>query len=115
MRNWCTLSCLVIALGLASACGAAGGSSAGGSTMQAAATNQATAALAQKLGISPALVELALAKARSLLSGGASPAADKGSAALAGVEAAAAQAQADGKPLAEEQKSGLLDGLKNLL
>ena len=108
--SW-TTGCLVIALGLASACGASGKSGLGGSTVAAAAQSQATAALAQKLGISPALVDLALEKAKSLLGGGT----DKTLAAQAGVDAAAAQAEAQGKPLVEEQKTGLLEGLKGLL
>ena len=110
MRISWTTCFLSAALGLATACGSSGGAASGGSTTSALAS-EATAMLASKLGISKALVDLGLSKAKSMFSGGA----DKATSAKAGVDAAAAQAEADGKPLVEEQKSGLLDGLKNLL
>lgn len=109
MRSSLGIVGLVVAL--ATACGASGTAGAGGGAATSVATNQAAALLASKLGIPGPLVDLALEKARSLLGGGA----DKAAAAQAGVDVAAAQAQAQGSPLAEEQKSGLLEGLKNLL
>lgn len=110
MRILWTTCCLSVVLGLAAACGSSGGAAAGGSTAGALAS-EATAALASKLGIGKTLVDLALSKAKSMFSGGA----DKATAAQAGVDAAVAQAEADGKPLVEEQKAGLLDGIKSLL
>jgi len=111
MRNPWITCCLTGVLALAAACGSSGGSSAGGSTMSSMATNQATAALASKLGIPAPLVDMALSRAQSMFSGGSS----KTNAAQAGVEAAAAQAESQGKPLLAEQKSGLLEGLTNLI
>ena len=78
-------------------------------------TGQASSALAAKLGIPPVLVEKALSTARSMLTGGATASGDKTSAAQAGVNAAAAQAESEGKPLVDEQKRGLLEGIKNML
>lgn len=110
MRNLWTVCCLSAALCVAAGCGSSGGAAAGGSTASSVAS-QATAALASKLGISKTLVDLALEKAKSMLSSGA----DKATAAQAGVDAAASQAEADGKAFTEDQKSGLLEGLKGML
>jgi hypothetical protein len=104
-------SVLCLVLGLA-ACGSSAGSAAGGATTPTAiATNSATTALASKLGLSPALVEKALAAAKSALG----TVNNKQAAAQVGVDTAAADAEAAGKPLVAEQKSGLLEGLKSLV
>ena len=108
----------IVVIGLAlSACGAKSGE--GSSTTPAAGMTGASApaaALAAQLGINEAYVTAAWNAAQSAL--GTSPEKTpeaKAQAAQAGVDSAATQAQADGKPLAEEQKSGLLEGLKGLL
>jgi len=104
-----------IVLGLA-ACGSSTGAGPGAATTPASvATQSATAALASRLGISPALVETALSAAKGALGSGAQNAEQKTAAAHVGVNTAANQAQAAGTPLVAEQKSGLLEGLKNML
>ena len=80
--------------------------SAGNSMMQSGA-----AALASKLNINQSYVELAASTAQSLMAKGS----DEPSAINQGVDEAAAKASADGKPLSTDQRSGLLDGLKNLI
>lgn len=106
------------------ACASSGGAGAGSSAMGAASSQGAVSALASKLGISESYVTTALSAAQAALGGGgaagataaAAPTADqKASAAQAGVDKAATQAQTDGKPLTDDQKTGLLEGLKGML
>ena len=112
---------VVVAVGVAG-CGASGGGSSasgGGTTMAAAGgaggAQAAAGALASQLGIPENYVSTALNAAQGALGTGPKTADTKAAAAQTGVDKAAAQAQSDGKPLTEPQKSGLLDGLKNLL
>ena len=114
MHHFLKACVLTGVLGLA-ACGSSSGAAAGGSTASSMAAGQASSALAAKLGIPPFLVEKALSTAKSMLAGGSAGAGDKARAAQAGVDAAAAQAESEGKPLVAEQKSGLLEGMKNML
>jgi hypothetical protein len=72
-------------------------------------------ALASKLGINQSYVSTALSTAQGQLGGGPKTAEAKSSAAQQGVDKVAAQAQTDGKALTDEQKTGLLDGIKELL
>ena len=92
------------------ACG--GASATGGS--QAAATVSPTAAVAAKLGISETYVTGAVDAAKAALGAGTKPE-EKAAAAQVGVDKASAQAQTDGKPLTDEQKTGLVESLKGLL
>lgn len=109
------LHIIVIGLALA-ACGAKSGE---GTTTPAAGMTGGSApaaALAAQLGINETYVTAAMNAAQSALGSAPEKTPEaKAQAAQAGVDSAAAQAQADGKPLAEEQKTGLLEGLKGLL
>ena len=71
----------------------------------------ATKALADKIGVNQQYVQLAATTAQSMLASGS----DEQTAIAGGVDKAAAQASADGKPMTAEQKSGLLDGLKSVI
>jgi hypothetical protein len=106
------------------ACASSGSAGSGNTAMGAASSQGAAAALASKLGINESYVTTALSAAQAALGGGgaagataaAAPTPDqKAAAAQAGVDKASAQAQTDGKPLTDDQKTGLLDGLKGLL
>jgi len=107
---------LIVILALAAAgCATSGGAGGGQSTMSGDASKGAATAIAAKLGISESYVTTALEAAQSALGGGQKTADDKATAAQAGVDKAAAQAQTDGKPLTDDQKTGLLDSIKGLL
>jgi len=107
------------------ACASSGGAGAGGSSAMGGASSQAAvSALASKLGISEGYVSTALSAAQAALGGGGAAAAtavapptaeQKAAAAQTGVDKAATQAQTDGKPLTDDQKTGLLEGLKGML
>ena len=114
--NWRSKRCVLAALvlGLA-ACGSSAGSLPGSATPASMAVDGAVAALASKLGISPDLVAAGLAAAKAALGGTKHTLEDKALAAQVGVDHAATKAEASGKALADEQKSGLLEGLKNML
>jgi hypothetical protein len=108
---------LVLATALA-ACGSSSTAGSGATTTAgtAATADPASAAIAAQLGVSENVVAAGLAAARAALgTGGEKTDADKTAAAQVGVEKASAQAEAEGKPLAEEQKTTLLEGLKSLL
>lgn len=80
--------------------------------------NPAVEAIAGNLGIDAKYVGIALSAAQGALNGGGGQAAApevREAAAKQGVDQAAAAAQADGKPLSDDQKSGLLDSVKGLL
>jgi hypothetical protein len=68
-------------------------------------------ALASKVGVDAKYVDMALSAAKSALGSGATTT----QAAQQGVDKAAAQAQADGKPMSDTQKSSLVTGLADLL
>jgi phage protein D len=68
-------------------------------------------ALASKVGVDQKYVDLGLSAAKSALGSGASST----QAAQQGADKAAAQAQADGKPMSDTQKSSLATGLTDLL
>jgi hypothetical protein len=127
IRTVRTFAALVFATGLA-ACGTSSTAGGGGGTTPATTTTapatsaadpaQAGAvALGAQLGISETVVTAGLGAARAALGTSEAPKTDaeKAAAAQAGVDKAAVQAEAEGKPLAEEQKTGLLEGLKSLL
>jgi hypothetical protein len=110
-----TIRIAAMAIALA-ACGGGAKSGEGAATPAAGMTGEAgAAALAAQLGIPEAYVATALTAAQSALGMGEQTADSKAAAAQAGVDKAAAQAESEGKPLAEEQKTGLLEGLKGLL
>jgi len=112
-------SFLAIVLGLALAAAACATSGTGTTPSAGEATNPAAAAIAAKLGVSEKYVGIAMSAAQSALGGAqgaATATADaKEAAAKEGVDKAASQAQADGAPLNDDQKSGLLDSLKGVL
>jgi hypothetical protein len=102
-----------LALG-AAACSGAAQSSSGGSTTGGAQSGAVAAAAAQ-LGVNEKYVTMAVDAAQSAFGTGPKTADDKATAAQAGVDKAAAQAQTDGTPLTADQKTGLVDTIKNLL
>lgn len=71
----------------------------------------ATKAIADKTGIDQPYVQLAATTAQSMLASGS----DQSSAIAGGVNTAADKAEADGKPMSADQKSGLLEGLKGII
>lgn len=109
---------LALALSL-SACAASSKGAGTGPTTSSASTggNPAAATLATTLGIDEKYVSVALGAAQAALGGNAATATpeQKSTAAQTGVDTAAAQAAADGKPIADQQKNALLEGLKGLL
>lgn len=102
-----------LALGAAACSGAA--QSAGGPAAGAGAQAGAATAVAAKLGVDEKYVTMAVDAAQSAFGTSQKTADDKASAAQAGVDKAAAQAQTDGKPLTDDQKTGLVDAVKGLL
>jgi hypothetical protein len=117
-----SLGTLALSMVLIAGCATSGKSSAGstaanlaGSVAGSDVTKAAVAALASKVGIGENYVALALNAAQGLLGSGQKTAEEKATAAQGGVDQAAAQAASDGKAFTEEQKSGLLEGLKGLL
>src|SRR5688500_3539947 len=99
---------------------ACGGSSAGGGdtttpTPTVAGEGGASAALATQLGINEAYVSAAVTAAQGALGTGTKTPEEKTAAAQVGVDKASAQADAEGKSLTADQKTGLLEGLKGML
>lgn len=113
--NWLSKRCVLPAVLALTACGSSSAGIPSASTPSSMASGGASAALASKLGLSPDLVEKALSAAKSALGGSQQSAAEKTAAAQLGVNTAANEAEASGQPLAAAQKSGLLEGLKNML
>jgi type IV pilus biogenesis protein CpaD/CtpE len=112
-----TMDVLFFAVALSVAACATSGTGGTGTT-PASGENPVVAAIAGKLGIDPKYVGMALSAAQGALNGGGGQAAApevRDTAAKQGVNQAAAAAQADGKPLSDDQKSGLLDSVKGLL
>ncbi|HEX2570749.1 MAG TPA: hypothetical protein VH877_14425 [Polyangia bacterium] len=110
--------CALLAAGCASSGKSSGGSTAAnlaGAVAGSDTAKAAIAALAAKIGVSENYVSLALTAAQGLLGSGKKTAEEKATAAQGGVDKAAAQAASDGKAFTEEQKTGLFEGLKNLL
>jgi len=106
---------LAVALS-ATACATSG--TGGTATTPSSGEHPAVAAIAGKLGVDPKYVRIALSAAQGALNGGGGQAAApevRDAAAKHGVDQAAAAAQTDGKPLSDDQKSGLLDSVKGLL
>ena len=103
---------LALALGAAACAGAAGS---GGGATTAGAQGGAATAIAAKLGVDEKYVGMAVDAAQSAFGSSAKTADDKGTAAQAGVDKAATQAQTDGKPLTDDQKTGLVDAVKGIL
>jgi hypothetical protein len=98
----------------AAACGSSSKAGAGQTTTSAA--NAGVTALAAKIGVSESVVSGALDAAKKALGAGENKTdAEKAAAAQAGVDKAQADATAAGKPLTDDQKSGLLEGLKGML
>lgn len=95
---------------------AAAGSATGTATSMATdASKAAVTALAAKVGVGENYVTMALDAAKGLLGSGTPTAEAKAAAAQQGVDKAAAQAQTDGKAFTDEQKNGLIEGLKGML
>ena len=107
-----TIRNVVLAVALA-ACG--GSSAGGGGTTTPTAQGGTSAALATKLGINESYVSAALTAAQGALGTGTKTNEEKAAAAQVGVDKASAQADADGKAMTADQKSGLLEGLKAML
>ena len=101
-----------LALGAVSCSGAAG--SAGGATTAGAQGGAATA-IAAKLGVDEKYVTMAVDAAQSTFGSSPKGPDDKATAAQAGVDKAAAQAQTDGKAFTADQQTGLVDAVKGLL
>jgi hypothetical protein len=103
---------VVLALGLAlGACAGASQSAGGTNTAQ----SGAATAVAAKLGISDKYVTMAMDAATAAFGASPKSADDKATAAQAGVDKAATQAQTDGTPLTDDQKTGLVDAVKGIL
>lgn len=71
--------------------------------------------LASKLGVDEKYVSLALYTAKESFRGAIQTPVQRVAAAKSGVDQASVQAQADGKPLATEQKQGLFEGVRDAL
>ena len=116
------LGTFVLATALVAGCASSGGSGGRSTAANLASsvagsdvTKAALAALAAKVGIGENYVSLAFSAAQGLLGSGTKTAEQKAAAAQGGVDKAAAQAASDGKAFSDDQKSGLLEGLKGLL
>src|SRR5215470_15911929 len=109
-----TLKALFLAVPLAAfACATAGTGGAG--TTPSGEDNPAVTAIAGDLGVDTKYVGMALSAAQGALNGGGGQSAApevRNAAAKQGVDKAAAAAQADGKPLSDAQKRGLMDSVK---